>query len=80
MLQVNVSELRKHLPDYLKQVGHGEEICITSHGKTVARIVPERDEADQARLRLRALRGTMILGDVVSPVEDVEWTGDENNL
>ena len=41
MTLVNVTELRQHLPDYLKQVQQDEEIAITLHGKTIARIVPE---------------------------------------
>ena len=39
MNAVNVTELRQHLPDHLKQVQQGEEIAITLHGKTIARIV-----------------------------------------
>ncbi|MCK9398216.1 MAG: type II toxin-antitoxin system prevent-host-death family antitoxin [Methylobacter sp.] len=34
MKAVNVTELRQHLPDYLKQVQQGEEIAITLHDKT----------------------------------------------
>jgi len=55
---VNITELRQHLPDYLKQVQQGEEIAITSHGKTIARIVPDRqdDKREAALKRLAALR------------------------
>jgi prevent-host-death family protein len=38
MNSVNVTELRQHLPDYLKQVQQGKEIAITLHGKTIARM------------------------------------------
>ncbi len=81
MNSVNVTELRQHLPDYLKQVQQGEEIAITLHGKTIARIVPDRKEnAREAALkRLEALRGTMIVGDILAPLDE-EWTGDADNL
>ena len=69
MNSVNVTELRQHLPDYLKQVQQGEEIAITLHGKTIARIVPDRKESrrEAALKRLEALRGTVIIGDILAP-------------
>lgn len=84
---VNVTELRQHLPDYLRQVQLGEEFAITWHGRTIARLVPDRttDLREAARQRLQARRGTMIVGDVVhSPASesapDDEWTGDADHL
>jgi len=81
MNSVNVTELRQHLPDYLKQVQQGEEIEITLHGKTIARIVPDRKESSReaALKRLEALRGTVIVGDILAPLDE-EWTGDADNL
>ena len=81
MNSVNVTELRQHLPDYLKQVQQGEEIAITLHGKTIARIVPDRNEnkSETALKRLEALRGTVIVGDILAPLDE-EWTGDAYNL
>jgi prevent-host-death family protein len=81
MNSVNVTELRQHLPDYLKQVQQGEEIEITLHGKTIARIVPDRKESrrEAALKRLEALRGTVIIGDILAPLDE-EWTGDADNL
>ena len=81
MNSVNVTELRQHLPDYLKQVQQGEEIAITLHGKTIARIVPDRTESrrEAALKRLEALRGTVIIGDILAPLDE-EWTGDADNL
>lgn len=81
MNSVNVTELRQHLPDYLKQVQQGEEIAITLHGKTIARIVPDsKENAREAALkRLEALRGTVIIGDILAPLDE-EWTGDADNL
>ena len=81
MTSVNVTELRQHLPDYLKQVQQGEEIAITLHGKTIAHIVPDRKESkrEAALKRLEALRGTVIVGDILAPLDE-EWTGDADNL
>jgi prevent-host-death family protein len=72
MLNVNVTELRNHLPDYLKKVKSGEEVAVTSRGKVIARLVPEVDEALAARERLEALRTLSRIEDVVSPLEE-EW-------
>jgi prevent-host-death family protein len=81
MVAVNVTELRQHLPDFLKQVQQGEEIAITLHGKTIARIVPDNKDAvrEAAVKRLMALRGTMIVADILAPCDD-QWTGDADNL
>ena len=81
MNSVNVTQLRQHLPEYLKQVQQGEEIAITLHGKTIARIVPENNETERmaALRRLTALRGKMINGEILAPCNE-EWTGDANNL
>ena len=72
MLNVNVTELRNHLPDYLKKVRAGEEVAVTSRGKVIARLVPEVDESVAARKRLDELRSQSIVGDVVTPFEE-EW-------
>jgi prevent-host-death family protein len=81
MSSINVTELRQHLPEYLKQVQAGEEIAITLHGKTIARIVPEVKESkrEAALKRIDALRGTVIVGDIISPIEE-EWTADADHL
>jgi prevent-host-death family protein len=83
---VNVTELRLHLPDYLRQVQLGEEFTITWHGRTIARLIPDRttDVREAARQRLQARRGTMIVGDVVNTATDASaidaWTGDADHL
>jgi prevent-host-death family protein len=77
MPRVKVTELRQNLPAYLVQVGHGEEIEITVHGRVVARIVPEQDRAEAARVRLAQRRkdGARILGDIVN-MPKVIWDGE----
>ncbi len=81
MNAINVTELRQHLPAYLKQVQEGEEIAITLHGKTIARIVPGAAPSarEAASRRLASLRGTMLLGDVLAPLNE-DWTGDADHL
>ena len=79
MQQVKITELRAHLPDFLKKVSKGEHIQITSHGKTIARLIPEIDEVEAAQNRLNALRGTMIVGDILEPSES-QWSADADNL
>lgn len=78
---INVTELRQHLPEYLKQVQEGREIAVTVHGRTVARLVPDRGptEREAALKRLQALRGRMIVGDILAPLES-DWTGDADHL
>ena len=80
MQQVNVTKLRSRLPYFLQQVKKGVELQITSHGKSIARIVPEPNDVEEAQQRLLQLRGTMITGDIIDPVYDVEWGADADNL
>ena len=79
MQQVNVTELRNRLPQYMKQVQKGVEFRVTSHGKGIARLIPERNATEEARARLMRLRGTMIKGDILEPVEAI-WNADADNL
>lgn len=81
MPSINVTELRQHLPEYLKQVQAGEEIAITLHGKTIARIVPEAKESkrEAALKRLEALRGTVIVGDILGSLDEA-WASDADHL
>lgn len=81
MNAINVTELRQHLPEYLKQVQGGEEVVVTLHGKPIARIVPDRTESmrEAALKRLESLRGKMIVGDILAPLDE-EWNGDADHL
>ena len=67
MPKVNVTELRQNLPAYLAEVRKGGEIEVTVHGKVIARIVPEQDRQAAARKRLKELRKTAVIGDIISP-------------
>jgi len=81
MADVNITELRQNLPNYLKQVERGEEIAVTVRGRVIAKLVPasEASAQMQARERLLALRGKVTLGDVVSPTGAV-WEADAGSL
>jgi prevent-host-death family protein len=42
MPEVGVRELKNRLGGYLKRVQAGEEVIVTEHGRTVARLVPAK--------------------------------------
>lgn len=69
MREVNVTELRNHLPKYLASVEEGKEILITSHGRVIARILPPVDTKGEAREQLKALRKYCKIGDIISPIK-----------
>lgn len=68
MREINVTELRAHLPAYLGAVEAGEEVRITSRGRVVARMLPPVDEKAEARKQLEELRRRCTVGDVIAPV------------
>lgn len=70
MDDVKLTELRQNLPAYLKQVEKGRELRITSRGKAVARLLPVENAAEAARSRLKALRKTARVGDVITPTRE----------
>ncbi|HEV8520598.1 MAG TPA: type II toxin-antitoxin system prevent-host-death family antitoxin [Burkholderiales bacterium] len=75
MSEVNVTELRQNLPDYLAEVRKGKELKITVRGKVIARIVPEKGVKNAARQRLVVLRTKCKVGDVISPTGE-RWTAE----
>jgi prevent-host-death family protein len=72
MPEVNISELRNHLPQYLSRAEAGEEILVTRRGRVVARLAPVPDARTLAKEQLAELRGRARVGDVVNPVE-ADW-------
>lgn len=77
MREVNVTELRNHLPAYLGSVQDGEELLITSRGKVIAKLVPVEDPRQRARETLRELRRRCRIGDVVSPLGE-SWEAESD--
>jgi prevent-host-death family protein len=76
MHEVNITELRNHLPKYLSDVTKGDEILVTSHGKVIARILPPMDMRQEAKKRLCDLRKICKVGDVIAPIED-PWQAEQ---
>ncbi len=79
MTSINITELRKHLPEYVRKASRGEKIQITSRGKVVACLTADHRDRDQALQRLKQSRGTVIQGDIESPLEST-WMSDADNL
>jgi prevent-host-death family protein len=53
-------------------------IIITKHGKPVAKLVPVEEEPIDLFGRMA---GTAeICGDIIDPIEDLDWTGDAENI
>lgn len=75
MKQVNVTELRQNLPEYLARVRRGERVRVTSRGKVIAEISPPSVSPDEAEAALRRLRGSVLRFDrPFDPVfEPDEW-------
>ena len=69
---VSVSELRNNLMSLIKKVQAGENIIITSRGHKVAKLVPLENKKQVAKERLKELRKTAYVGDVLSPVNE-KW-------
>jgi prevent-host-death family protein len=56
-----------------------QPIIITKRGKRAAKLMPMEEEGPVDLFGYMA--GTAkICGDIVSPIEDVEWTGDAENV
>ena len=70
METVNISELRANLLNYLKKAKEGHEIIVTSHGETLATIVPPTDQNKLAKTKLKQLAKTAVINDIVSPTND----------
>jgi prevent-host-death family protein len=67
------------LMDRVQQTG--EEITITKHGKPLAKLAPvEPAHKAPADLFGCAKARVTIVGDIISPVEDLVWDGDEGNV
>ncbi|MEA3275040.1 MAG: type II toxin-antitoxin system prevent-host-death family antitoxin [Pseudomonadota bacterium] len=72
MLEVNVSDLRNRLPEFLDKAEAGEEILVTRRGRVVARLTAAHDTRASAKEQLATLRKRAHVGDVVSPIE-ADW-------
>lgn len=49
-MQASIKDLKNNLSSYLKMVGRGQELIITSHHHPVAKIIPISDEATTGKI------------------------------
>jgi antitoxin (DNA-binding transcriptional repressor) of toxin-antitoxin stability system len=70
MTNVNVTEFRKNLPEYLNQAIGGKEIHVTRRGRIIATLSPPVDQKKAARKRLAKLCSKAEVGDVETPVDE----------
>ena len=79
MRKINATEFRNHLSGYLREVQKGTPLQITSHGRVVARLVPEGDEGEEARKSLLGMRASAQIGDVISPIGEA-WEAERDRV
>lgn len=72
MDSVAVSDLRANLMKILKQIELGSVVDITSRGKVVAKLVPPDYTREMAKEKLKELRKSAVVGDVISSL-DSKW-------
>ena len=67
-----IAEAKNTLPKLIDRALQGEEVIITRHGKPVAEVIPAAQTVDRAAW-IGSLKGKIkILGDIVSPVIDLD--------
>ncbi len=69
---IAVSKLRANIMKYLKDIEYGKSFDITSRGKVVAKLIPPDYEKKVAKNRLKELRKTAVIGDIISPIDE-DW-------
>ena len=77
--QVTAAEFKAKCLRLMDEVAkHRTAVVITKRGKPIARLVPiENDPIDP----FGCMAGTVkILGDIISPIDEDDWTGDEDNI
>ncbi len=71
METVAISELRNNSISIIKKVQSGENVIITSRGHEMAQMLPLENKKQMAKEKLKELRKTAILGDVLSPLKNL---------
>jgi antitoxin (DNA-binding transcriptional repressor) of toxin-antitoxin stability system len=79
-MNVNVTELRRNLPTYLKRVRQGERIRVTSHGQVIAELAPPTTMAEEAIRAGQRVRGGIVRCDrpVEAAVAAGGWTAQQS--
>jgi len=70
MKTISITDLRINLTTLIDRVKKGKSIIITSRGNPVAQLNPIVDRRKEAIAKLKTLRKTAIIGDIVSPIDD----------
>lgn len=76
---VAAADFKAHCLKLLDEVAFRRRpIIVTKRGKPIAKLVPVEEAPIDIFGRMA---GTVtICGDIVGPIEDVEWTGDADNI
>ena len=77
--QIGAADFKANCLRIMEEVARNRRpIVITKRGKPVAKLVPVEEGAIDIFGRMA---GTItICGDIVGPIEDLEWTGDADNV
>jgi len=77
--QVTAAEFKAKCLRLMDEVAkHRTTLVITKRGKPIAKLMPIEDERIDP---FGCMAGTVkILGDIISPIEQDEWTGDADNI
>lgn len=75
MITVGAFEAKTKLSELLDRVERGEEIVITRHGKTVARMVPESQRDTEAERKAREAKAAKILAEITRIREKLREEG-----
>ena len=77
--EISATKFKANCSSVLDQVAQSRlPVVITKSGKPVAKLVP----ADEGPIDIfGCMAGTVeIVGDIINPIDDLDWTGDEENV
>lgn len=75
MITVGAFEAKTKFSELLDRVERGEEIVVTRHGKTVARIIPEALRDEQAERTAREAKAAEVLAAIARVRERLRAKG-----
>jgi len=78
-IEVGAADFKANCLRLMEEVARNRRpIIVTKRGKPIAKLIPIEEHAVDLFGRMA---GTIkICGDIVGPIEDVEWTGDAENI
>lgn len=80
MVEVEVSELRNHLREYLERIQDGEEVIVTDRGTAVARVAPIEQPRPYDRLVAEGIIERSTVEKRSRPKKRVKANGSVSNL